>query len=372
MKLHLPAATVLALLSACSPDSTPVDDGPSFDGAIAGGRDTLPDAPSDILGSVPTQAPTSRPYEASDVAVTVNGEQITEGDIDARITMLMSMQMGGQMPPPQMVAQLRPSARPTAVQQLVDEKLMQQAVKEAGVTVSDEERVKEFEDNIQAYLISSGTTREELNEQIQAGEGIGIDEYVRRETQKDEFGARVRELKLLETKYPERMKVSDEDVSARYQERLEAEYTRPDRVRARHILLGTDSMTADEAKAKAEKVVELARAEGADFAELAKEHSTGPTGPAGGELGWFPREGAMVEPFAAAAFALEVGDVSDVVETQFGYHVIKVTDREAARVVPLDEVAFVIRGQLRLERASELRGELVTELRENGEVVYPE
>ena len=101
---------------------------------------------------------------------------------------------------------------------------------------------------------------------------------------------------------------------------------------AAHILVETEE--------KAKELVAEARG-GADFAELAKEHSTGPSGPNGGSLGWFGA-GMMVPPFEAATFALEVGSISDPVQTQFGWHVIKLNETRAIEAPSLEEV----RGEL--------------------------
>lgn len=76
---------------------------------------------------------------------------------------------------------------------------------------------------------------------------------------------------------------------------------------------------------------------GADFAALAKEHSTGPSGPSGGELGWFS-QGMMVPAFEAAVMAMEVGAVSEPVATQFGWHVVKLNDKRLQGPPPLEEV----------------------------------
>lgn len=88
-----------------------------------------------------------------------------------------------------------------------------------------------------------------------------------------------------------------------------------EKVSARHILV-------DE-KAKAEELLEKIE-EGADFAEIAKKHSKCPSSKQGGDLGSF-KQGKMVEPFDEAAFSLEIGELSDVVKTKFGYHIIKRT-----------------------------------------------
>ncbi len=139
----------------------------------------------------------------------------------------------------------------------------------------------------------------------------------------------------------------DELIDERYDEVKEfyelneARYHHPEEIRARHVLIGTepDSSLDDRAAAreKAEHILEKAR-EGADFARLAEEYSDDPgSRAAGGDLDWFAR-GRMVPAFEEAAFSLSPGELSDVVETPFGYHVILFEDRREASVEPLDEV----------------------------------
>lgn len=98
---------------------------------------------------------------------------------------------------------------------------------------------------------------------------------------------------------------------------------------ASHILVETEAEAAD--------IAEKARADDADFAALAKEFSAGPSGPNGGELGWFST-GMMVEPFEIAVSDMEAGAVSDPVQTQFGWHVIKLNDTREKGAPALDEV----------------------------------
>jgi parvulin-like peptidyl-prolyl isomerase len=108
----------------------------------------------------------------------------------------------------------------------------------------------------------------------------------------------------------------------------------PDEVAASHILIsykGADRADAkikrgkQAAKKEAERIRNLILNDGKDFADMAKQHSDGPSGPKGGDLGKFKFE-VMAKPFSEAAFALEVGEVSEVVETGFGFHVIKRTE----------------------------------------------
>ena len=106
---------------------------------------------------------------------------------------------------------------------------------------------------------------------------------------------------------------------------------------------------------------------GADFAETAKEKSTGPSGPSGGELGWFGK-GMMVEPFEAAVLEMAAGDVSGPVQTQFGWHIIKVNETGTVPIPPLEHVRSEI--EERLNQA--FVESLIAEYSEAAEIVKPE
>lgn len=374
MKLVLPATSLLFLATACTSDAPEVtDDAPLSVAATPEPVAELPHAPANMQGNATSQ-PTSRPVSPTDVAVVVNGKEFLEQDVDEQIRKMI--QQSG-MPVPPDLTQMRPMVRPQALQTMVESELMAQAIAKAGVSATAEEKVAELERNMDAFLLQNNMTREDLAKQIEAGEGISLEEYIKRESESEAFEERFLQIRLVESLYPDRFTMTDEDVAARYERDKEGIFTKPEMVRASHILLGTQKRSPDdvsyppeEARAKAETVRDLARAEGADFAALAKEHSTGPTGPLGGDLNFFRRE-QMVPPFSEAAFALEVGQVSDVVETQFGFHVIKVTDKQAARVVPLEEAAPIIRNQMRVERVAETHAEYLKTLRDEAEITYP-
>ncbi|GGE56317.1 peptidylprolyl isomerase [Actibacterium pelagium] len=121
--------------------------------------------------------------------------------------------------------------------------------------------------------------------------------------------------------------VTDEKVQALYDQRFANVAPEPE-FNASHILVETE----EEAKALVEEL-----SGGADFAELAKEKSTGPSGPNGGQLGWFGK-GMMVQPFEAAVIAMEKDAISAPVQTQFGWHVIKLNDTRDTPVPTLDEM----------------------------------
>ena len=146
-----------------------------------------------------------------------------------------------------------------------------------------------------------------------------------------------------------------------------------EQVAARHILISTEGLAPEE-KAEALGRAEAVRAEllaGADFAAVAQEKSEGPSGPRGGDLGMFGR-GQMVAPFEEAAFALVPGEISEVVETQFGYHIIQVTERVEAEITPLEEVRPSIEQYLAQEKQAAALEAYVAELRESATVVLNE
>jgi peptidyl-prolyl cis-trans isomerase C len=114
-----------------------------------------------------------------------------------------------------------------------------------------------------------------------------------------------------------------------------------DSVRASHILLRVDpnapEPTKKQARTRIASILKRVRS-GEDFAALAKQHSQDGSAQQGGDLGYFERE-QMVPAFSEAAFALKAGEISDVVTTQFGYHIVKVTDKKPAATVPFEQVS---------------------------------
>jgi len=314
------------------------------------------------------------PKPAPAVAATVDGHAITEEAIEARFQEKLRLQ--GPNIPPQHHAQVRESWHDQIVEELIDDHFLRREAEAAEVSVTEEEMRAFLERSLQGVLAMRRMTREELSQVFESAQGMGLDAYFDLQVKSPEVRAMLLRAELIEAKYPEKGRVTDEEVAVRYQEQAATNLSSPAMVRASHILITTSPEMSGEEKAaarkRAEEALVLARAPGADFAALAREHSQCPSAAQGGDLDFFPREDAMVEPFAAAAFALEVDGISEVVETQFGFHVILCTARREAFTVPLETAGVWIRDELRLEKTTPIFQQLLTELRAAAKIEYAE
>ncbi|OGI04487.1 MAG: hypothetical protein A2Y25_06015 [Candidatus Melainabacteria bacterium GWF2_37_15] len=189
---------------------------------------------------------------------------------------------------------------------------------------------------------------------------------------------------------------SDEEVKKFYEENKEAHFKHGEQVRAAHILISaseadlkdavknenaTANLSEDdlnkkvqeklkEKQAKAQDILQQAKKDPAKFEELAKKYSEDTsTASKGGDLGFFPKE-EMVPDFSKVAFATKPGQISDVVKTEFGYHIIKVIDRKEAGATPLDEVAVHIKKYLESKKKMDALRTLIETSRQSASIVY--
>ena len=161
--------------------------------------------------------------------------------------------------------------------------------------------------------------------------------------------------------------VPEAEVKA-YYEQNKARYGTEEQRRASHILITAEGSDKATARKKAEQLLAQVRAKPSDFEKLARENSKDPGSAAqGGDLGFFAR-GQMVGPFEEAAFALQPGELSGIVETVFGFHVIQVEDRRAEERIPEAAVREKIRAQLAERKAKGALAERVRALRERGRI----
>ncbi len=157
--------------------------------------------------------------------------------------------------------------------------------------------------------------------------------------------------KFIEEKVMPTISISDEETKT-YFDTHPNEFKMPERVRASHILLKVDPKASEASKAETLKKIEGIKSKldnGEDFAKLAGESSDCPSSAKGGDLGFFAR-GQMVKPFEDSAFALKPGEVSGVVETQFGYHIIKTQEKEIATTLAYDDIKEKLTAKLKEDK----------------------
>lgn len=258
--------------------------------------------------------------DANTAVATVGGEKITKAEL---YDMLVE-QYGAQ-----------------TLDNLVVDKIVEIETKKVDVNISEDEIQKEMNTIIDAY-----GGQETFNMQMQQS---GITEA----DLKEDIIAYLKTLKLLEP----RIKVTEEDITTYFEENKDT-LAQPEKVEASHILVA-DEATANEVKAKLD--------EGKDFAELAAEYSTDSSAQSGGKLGYFGK-GDMVEPFEAAAFSLEINEISDPVKSEFGYHIIKLTDRQEAQDASLESNRTEIEETLKNEKISTEYSAWLTEKQEEYEI----
>ncbi|HEY3886496.1 MAG TPA: peptidylprolyl isomerase [Vicinamibacterales bacterium] len=176
---------------------------------------------------------------------------------------------------------------------------------------------------------------------------------------------KIRYLTINEQALEEHQTVTGQQIERYYTDNIQ-QFSTPEEVRASHILLKTDGKNDDDVKKQAEDILKRAKA-GEDFAALAKKYSQDDgSAKKGGDLDFFPR-GQMDPAFEKAAFALQPGQISDLVKSQFGFHIIKVTDKKAATTKSLADVRGQIEDQLKLQaaqaQAQKLADQVASELK---------
>lgn len=257
------------------------------------------------------------------MSIKVNNNTVSDEDLAAereRIKQQLAMHV-----PQEQLETMKDVVEKQAAESLINRTLLKEAAEREGIKASQEEIDERME-----MIKSKFESPEAYSQQLAA---IGI-------TQKDlrnEMETALRMEKLLRKHVGDIEEPTEVEVQSFYKEN-EERFKQPEMVRASHILVKTEPEESQPERAT--KRLEAAKLlgeiqKGADFGRLASQHSACPSKERGGDLGYFER-GRMVKPFEDAAFSLSAGEVSDLVETQFGYHIVKVTDRKGESTAPLD------------------------------------
>jgi peptidyl-prolyl cis-trans isomerase C len=249
-------------------------------------------------------------------------------------------------------------ARDDVLDSLINQELLYQEGKKDGLEVSDSDV------NEQISKIKEGFPTPEAFEQLLKAQNLTV----------KRFTTLVKHImtmtNTIKTKVqPLAKPVTDKDIQD-YYEANKDKFSAPEQVKVRHILIkvspdATEQVKTD-AKNKIQSILQEAR-NGADFSELAKKDSQCPSAQQGGDLGYFTR-GQMVKPFEDAAFALQPGQISDVVETEFGYHIIYLDDKKPSKQMEFDEVKDRIKEALTNEAIDKALADWLKPLKESASI----
>jgi peptidyl-prolyl cis-trans isomerase C len=303
-----------------------------------------PATPPATAKPVPTQLP--------EILARVNGETVTKTEFERAVQNLEG-RAGGPVPPDQRDRIFR-----GVLDQLIGYKLLAQETKSRNLQVPEAE--------IEARIaeIRKQFPSEDLFAQMLEQRKLTVDQ-IKADARQDMAVA-----KMIETEIAGKVEVKAEQVQDFYVKNPD-QFKQQERVRASHILIafpeGADAAAKAQARTKAEQVLADVKA-GKDFAALAKQHSQDPGSAVnGGDLGFF-QQGQMVGPFNDTAFSQTVGTTSDLVETQFGFHIIKVNEKQPSRVVPLDEVRPKVEEYLQNRNREQQTEAFVNSLKSKGMV----
>jgi peptidyl-prolyl cis-trans isomerase C len=284
----------------------------------------------------------------------VNGSVITQADFDGEMWRVQQRLLKmGKSPGDSQLSEIKKQV----LENLIDRELLYQETQKQGIVVDEvaiNGQVKKLKDRFSSEAaFKSALTKAHLSEttlRLQFKRGIALQQFV-------------------DKHFVQKITVSGEESKAFYDNHPDL-FKQPEQVRARHILIkvdpGADESSKVEARAKLEKIQKRLR-KGEDFGALAKEVSEDPSSVKGGDLGYFKR-GQMVKAFEEAAFSLKPGEVSDIVETEFGYHLIDVIDKKSGMAIPYEDIKDRLEDHIKQEKVQEEVNSYIEKLKEKAKV----
>ena len=276
------------------------------------------------------------PKTTGETVATVNGVDISRRDYDRELKLYRNrMARNGR----QLNEQQLQFVSGQILDRMIETELLYQESRKQGVQIETKEIETQF-----------GEIRQRFSSEQEFTEAMGqMDLTEAGVRQQIEKGLAIN--KLVKTRIADNIKISEEESRKFYASNPEL-FKQAEQVKASHILVKVEQDADAEKKTEAGNKIEQIQArlkKGEDFADLARESSEGPSASKGGDLGYFKR-GSMVKPFEDAAFALEVDQVSDVVETRFGYHLIKVYDKKPEQILAYAEVKGDLQEHLKQQK----------------------
>jgi peptidyl-prolyl cis-trans isomerase D len=297
------------------------------------------------------------------------GLKVSDQEVAARIFAMPAFQQNGQFAGEEVYEQVLRMQRPPLTKSEFEENLRRALLVDKlrgtvtdWIAVSDEEIDREYvrrNDKVKVELVTFSA--DTMRDQVTVSDA-DVASYF--ESHKENYRTgekrKIRFLLVDADALKSKIVVPPGDVERYYRDNIQ-QFSTPEQVRASHILLKTEGKDDEAVKAKAEEILKEVKA-GKDFAALAKKYSEDEASASqGGDLDYFGR-GRMVKEFEDKAFELEPGQVSDLVKTPFGYHIIKVIDKKPATTRPFAEVQQQIADQLAYERAQERASTIASEI----------
>ena len=312
-------------------------------------------------------------YEAGQLGIRVSNDEIAD-----RIKLILPAAFNGDSPiAPDQYASLVQSRTQMSVPQfeeMVRQGMLQEKFQKLvtdGISAGPAEIQEEFVYRNQKVKLDYAYIKpEDLQAKITVGDAEVSAAYEKSKAKYQVPEKRVVRYAILDVnQIRQSVQISDDQLKAQYQKNIQ-DYQVPNRVHVEHILLmtvGKPDAEVEEIRKKAQDILNQAK-KGANFEELAKKYSEDggtPGNPGsrdkGGDLGWIV-QGQTVPEFEKAAFSLPKGSISDLIKTQYGFHIIKIIDKEAAHTKPFDEVKESIRAPLLLSEADKQAGDIADKL----------
>lgn len=312
----------------------------------------LPAASMPVFNAVTPAAPAL----PSNVVVKADGKELTRDQLDAEVGLMLKA--NAERIPANDQDAARKFFNQDVIRRFITNTILSNEADRQKISVTPEDEAAMMED-LKAQM-PEGTTVEQMLAQSPLGEAK-TREAIR-------TGIRIK--KLIESKIGASPEITDAEIDA-FMAENKARLVMPESVRASHILVKFDEKDDDAAKtAKRQKIDKVREdlVQGGSFDELAAKNSDCPSKQRGGDLGTF-RRGQMVPPFEEAAFSQEVGKIGNVVETKFGYHVIKVVEHNQPGDMPRDKVIEQMKQSRRQERRQQ-EMEFVRGLMDKASVQY--
>ena len=314
--------------------------------------------------SLPVETPDLAPTEVAvapsptQVIVKVNGTSLTEGDVGVEIDRFMA-QRGMPGAPPEQMAQAKQHIRRQIVERFIAQRLLIDEAARKEIAVTQEETDKALSE-LKSSLPEGVTVEEALSRS-----GVTMERF------SADLANDLKVRKLVDERVASLPDVKEEEIREFFDSQSE-NFTTPESIHARHVLLqcdeGEDEALRLQKKQQADEL-RVKLVDGADFAEIAKEHSDCPSKKEGGDLGTFPR-GQMVKAFEDAAFSQATNTIGPVVETPFGFHIIQVLAHNEGGTRSFDEVKEDIGKFLDNRRKQEAVTAYIDELRGKATITY--